>query len=118
MYERIGLEGWSCRRVAEEMNALGVPPAYVRDDRLGESKGKRRKKTKGIGPQARRARSASWSQGIDMVAPSTGALAFARGVRLDDPAWHHCDSSLPPWAISPTIMLTASEYTAAGASRP
>jgi len=32
-YRRVGLEGWSCRRVAEELNALGVPPHYARDGR-------------------------------------------------------------------------------------
>ncbi len=33
MYEWIALAGWSCRRVAGELNALGVPTAYARDGR-------------------------------------------------------------------------------------
>lgn len=28
------LEGWSCYRIADHLNALGVPTAYARDDRL------------------------------------------------------------------------------------
>ena len=33
IYERIALEGWSCRRVAAELNTLGVPTAYSREGR-------------------------------------------------------------------------------------
>ena len=33
MYERIAREGCSCRRVAAELNALGVPTDYARDGR-------------------------------------------------------------------------------------
>jgi site-specific DNA recombinase len=33
IYEWIALSGWSCRRVATELNALGVPTAYARDGR-------------------------------------------------------------------------------------
>jgi site-specific DNA recombinase len=33
IYERIALGGWSCRRVAAELNALGVPTAYAREGR-------------------------------------------------------------------------------------
>jgi len=28
------VEGWSCRRISDHLNALGVPTAYARDDRL------------------------------------------------------------------------------------
>lgn len=44
IFERIGVEGWSTRRVAAELNAFGVPTAYQRDATTGV----RRKKTQGI----------------------------------------------------------------------
>ncbi len=34
IYARLALDGWSCRRVAQELNALGVPTHYARDERL------------------------------------------------------------------------------------
>jgi site-specific DNA recombinase len=37
----------SCRRIAERLNALGVPCAYIRDDRL-TSRGKRKVRTSGV----------------------------------------------------------------------
>jgi site-specific DNA recombinase len=43
IYERIALQGWSCRRVAAELNVLGVPTAYVR-----EGRGVRGKATQGL----------------------------------------------------------------------
>lgn len=33
MYERVALDGWSCREVADELNVLGVPTHYARDGR-------------------------------------------------------------------------------------
>ena len=33
IYEWLALSGWSCRRVANELNALGVPASYARDGR-------------------------------------------------------------------------------------
>jgi site-specific DNA recombinase len=40
IYRRIGLDGWSCRAVADELNDLQVPTAYVRRGRLiGEKDG-------------------------------------------------------------------------------
>jgi site-specific DNA recombinase len=33
IYEWIALSGWSCRRVASELSALGVPTSYARDGR-------------------------------------------------------------------------------------
>lgn len=42
MYHRVGIEGWSCRRVADEFNGLGIPTTYQRDGR-----GVRGKRTSG-----------------------------------------------------------------------
>ena len=47
IYGLAGDEGKSCIAIAEHLNALGVPPAYVRDA-LGTTRGKRRKATAGI----------------------------------------------------------------------
>jgi site-specific DNA recombinase len=43
IYHHIGCEGWSCRQVADELNALGVPTGYVR-----EGRGVREKHTRGV----------------------------------------------------------------------
>ena len=48
MYERLGIDGWSCRRIAQELNARGVPTHYARDGRLVEPKGERAHRTQGI----------------------------------------------------------------------
>jgi site-specific DNA recombinase len=42
-YYRSGVEGWSCRRIADECNALGIPTVYQKDGR-----GVRGKRTQGI----------------------------------------------------------------------
>jgi site-specific DNA recombinase len=42
-YERLGLDGWSCRRIATDLNARGVPTHYERDGR-----GVRGKRTQGL----------------------------------------------------------------------
>lgn len=34
MYDRLALDGWSCRRIATELNGRGVPTHYARDARL------------------------------------------------------------------------------------
>jgi site-specific DNA recombinase len=47
IYRLAGDEGKSCIVIAEQLNALGIPPAYVRDA-LGTTRGKRRKATAGI----------------------------------------------------------------------
>ena len=47
MYRLSGDEGWSTLRIADHMNALGVPPAYVRDGRE-VLRGKRTATTQGI----------------------------------------------------------------------
>jgi site-specific DNA recombinase len=47
MFDRLAIDGWSCRRIAAELNTLGVPTRYVRDDRV-ISKGKRQGRTQGI----------------------------------------------------------------------
>jgi site-specific DNA recombinase len=48
MYERVALDGWSCLRVARELNSLGVPTAYARDGRLVGPRGKRKERTRGL----------------------------------------------------------------------
>ncbi|MBF6604200.1 MAG: recombinase family protein [Chloroflexi bacterium] len=48
IYQRLGADRWSCRRVAEELNARGVPTHYSRDDRLVTSKGQRAQRTQGV----------------------------------------------------------------------
>jgi site-specific DNA recombinase len=48
IYERLGIDRWSCRRVAEELNARGVPTHYARDGRLVKPKGQRAHRTQGI----------------------------------------------------------------------
>lgn len=47
IYERLGIDGWSCPRVAQELNALGVPTTYLRDGRA-ITKGKRQGRTQGV----------------------------------------------------------------------
>jgi site-specific DNA recombinase len=43
IYRRLAVDGWSCRRIANELNALGVPTHYQKD-----SRGVRGKRTQGI----------------------------------------------------------------------
>jgi site-specific DNA recombinase len=43
IYYHLEVDGWSCRRIALEFNALGIPTAYVKDGR-----GVRGKKTQGL----------------------------------------------------------------------
>ncbi|HSW43447.1 MAG TPA: recombinase family protein [Patescibacteria group bacterium] len=43
IYERLGLDRWSCRRIADELNARGVPTHYARDGR-----GVRGRRTQGV----------------------------------------------------------------------
>jgi site-specific DNA recombinase len=47
MYHHLGVDGWSCRRIAVDLNALGVPTAYARDERLVR-RGTRQERTRGI----------------------------------------------------------------------
>jgi site-specific DNA recombinase len=48
IYQRLGLDRWSCRRVACELNARGVPTHYTRDNRLVTPRGQRAERTQGI----------------------------------------------------------------------
>lgn len=48
LYAWVGLEGWSCARVARELNARGVPTHYARDGRLVGAKGQRKERTQGL----------------------------------------------------------------------
>lgn len=47
VYERLGIDGWSCRRIAAELNARGVPTHYTRDSRLVK-RDNRKQRTQGI----------------------------------------------------------------------
>ncbi len=43
------VEGWSCRKIADHLSALGVPTVYSKDDRcVKERVGKRKKRTQGV----------------------------------------------------------------------
>jgi site-specific DNA recombinase len=48
VYERAGIDRWSCRRIADELNGRGVPTHYSRDDRLVTRKGLRAHRTQGV----------------------------------------------------------------------
>ena len=47
MYRRLADEHKTCRRIADELNGLGVPPAYVKDNRQVQYHGKRKANTAG-----------------------------------------------------------------------
>ncbi len=46
IYRWLAFEGWSCRRIAEHLNALGVPTVYAKDGRLVR-RGQRKERTQG-----------------------------------------------------------------------
>lgn len=51
IYRKIAEENQSCVKMADELNALGIPPAYAKDNRYVErwgAEGKRKAKTAGI----------------------------------------------------------------------
>jgi site-specific DNA recombinase len=47
IYERLGIDCWSCRRVADELNARGVPTHYAHDGRLVK-RDNRKQHTQGV----------------------------------------------------------------------
>ena len=47
IYHWLAIEGWSCPRIAEHLNILGVPTAYTNDDRLVR-RGQRKERTQGL----------------------------------------------------------------------
>ena len=47
IYERLGIDRWSCRRIAEELNARGVPTHYAHDGRLVK-RDNRKQHTQGV----------------------------------------------------------------------
>ncbi len=56
LYRLLAEESWTCPRIADHLNALGIPPVYTRDNRqlLKESpQGKRKAHTAGIWSPAR-----------------------------------------------------------------
>ncbi len=48
IYDRLGLDRWSCRRIAQDLNERGVPTHYARDGRLVQPKGQRAHRTQGV----------------------------------------------------------------------
>jgi site-specific DNA recombinase len=48
IYQRIGIDGCSCHRVARELNAMGVPTHYTMDGRLVGGRGKRKEQTTNV----------------------------------------------------------------------
>jgi len=48
IYHMAAIEGKSCRAIAEWLNSMRVPCAYVRDERLATRDGKRRRRTSGM----------------------------------------------------------------------
>jgi len=50
IFELSGREGWSCYRIADHLNALGVPTCYAKDRRLvgNEAKGRRKRATAAV----------------------------------------------------------------------
>ena len=47
IYHWLAIEGWSCPRIAEHLNILGVPTAYTKDDRLLR-RGQLKERTQGL----------------------------------------------------------------------
>ncbi len=47
IYERLGLDRWSCRRISDELNARGVPTHYAHDGRLVK-RDNRKQHTQGV----------------------------------------------------------------------
>jgi len=48
IYRRLAVDGWSCLRVADELNVLGVPTVYQKDGReVKERHGTRKRRTQG-----------------------------------------------------------------------
>jgi site-specific DNA recombinase len=47
MYTWLAVEGWSCVRIANHLNGLGVPTSYAKDGRLVKTKGQRAQRTQG-----------------------------------------------------------------------
>lgn len=45
-YHWLAIEGWSCRKIADHLNTLGVPTAYTKDGRLVKV-GERKERTQG-----------------------------------------------------------------------
>jgi site-specific DNA recombinase len=49
IYRWLAIDGWSCRKIAKELNDLGVPTAYAKDARLvAPRRGERKRRTQGV----------------------------------------------------------------------
>ena len=47
IYLWLAISGWSCRRIANHLNAIGIPTAYSKDDRMVR-RGQRKERTQGL----------------------------------------------------------------------
>ena len=47
IYHWLAIEGWSCPKIAQYLNSLGVPTAYTKDERLVR-RGQRKERTQGL----------------------------------------------------------------------
>jgi site-specific DNA recombinase len=47
VYRRLAVDGWTCPRIADELNTLGVPTSYARADRTVK-RGERRERTQAL----------------------------------------------------------------------
>lgn len=48
IYNHLAVDGWSCVRIAQEFNSLGIPTDYIHDNREVAVKGQRKKHTQGV----------------------------------------------------------------------
>ncbi len=48
IFNHLAVDSWSCVRIAQEFNSLGIPTDYVHDNREVATKGQRKKRTQGI----------------------------------------------------------------------
>ena len=73
IYRRLAIDGWSCPRIAHELNALGVPTSYGRAGREVK-RGERKERTEGIWRAGR-------VRNIVIEAKYKGSLAYGRRAR-------------------------------------
>lgn len=48
IYAHLTVDGWSCVKIAQEFNRLGIPTDYVHDNREVARKGQRKQRTQGV----------------------------------------------------------------------
>jgi len=59
---QLAIDGWSCRRIANRLNGLGVPTAYTKDDRR-VGRGQRKERIQGVW-RAGRTYIGNWGRGF------------------------------------------------------